>query len=251
MSKRVNIEGSLWSDPRFVKLSEKIGRRLAIAVVVEAWVLAQEYWGRGQQLIPASLWEISDFPDALIEVGLVEKKPEGYYARGARERFQWLQDCRKNGQKGGKASAAARTKKNSNLDEANPTFCSVLFSSDLKSREEAPPAETRKTEMHWLAQAWNERVVPPLARVKLVTPDRLALIKSRLKQNPDRAFWLEVLEKIRQSDFLTGRKPSQTNPNWKADFDWLVRKDMTSARIYEGQYDNSAARGQQLFEVEK
>jgi hypothetical protein len=82
---------------------------------------------------------------------------------------------------------------------------------------------------------------PSLPDVRKAVPRRIAAV-SRIHK----LYWKEVdlksfrlvFEAAEASDFLTGRKPSKTHPNFKADFDWLMNeKNFTNT--YEGKYDNN------------
>ncbi|MDX2244316.1 MAG: hypothetical protein NW224_26885 [Leptolyngbyaceae cyanobacterium bins.302] len=88
---RVNIETSVWSDARFQRLMITIGdRHRAIGVIVDLWILAQQFWFPDKKLIPVEAWTIASLPEALVECGLVDdRRPEGYYAKGAEKHFNW------------------------------------------------------------------------------------------------------------------------------------------------------------------
>lgn len=99
---RINIEQDFFTSMRFQKLAEKVGRREAIGCVVELWHLAQLYWKRDKRLIPADIYELSDFPKEIEEVGLAIRKDDGVYARGSERHFAWLVQRVEAGRNGGK-----------------------------------------------------------------------------------------------------------------------------------------------------
>lgn len=107
---RINIEETLFVDPRFRALSRKIGNRQAIGTVVDLFRLAQLHWCRidketglhSKSLIPFELYELEDFPQELIDFGMVVKKEGGFYVRGSEDHFAWLVQKREAGQKGGR-----------------------------------------------------------------------------------------------------------------------------------------------------
>jgi hypothetical protein len=78
---------------------------------------------------------------------------------------------------------------------------------------------------------------PSLRKVTRLTDARQKKISARLKEHS-----LEDLKnafaKLEASDFLSGRKPSNKNPNWKAGFDWLFENDTNIVKVLEGNYDN-------------
>lgn len=46
-----------------------------------------------------------------------------------------------------------------------------------------------------------------------------------------------ICDKILLSEFLSGKKPSAEHPNFRADFDWLIKNDLNWRKILEGKYD--------------
>lgn len=105
---RINIDDDLFIDPRFKRLSRKIGELAAIGTLVEFWFAAQRRWGLGE-LIPEQ--EMLPDWDLLIECHFAEKRPDGIYASGAEERFDWYRQSIESGQRGGRKSAQARREK--------------------------------------------------------------------------------------------------------------------------------------------
>jgi len=80
---------------------------------------------------------------------------------------------------------------------------------------------------------WNEKVKNFLPLVTTVTQKRKTAIKARLKEKPDPEYWAQVIDRILKSRFCLG----ESNTNWRANFDWLLRPD-THVRVMEGRYDN-------------
>jgi hypothetical protein len=90
---RLNIESSLWTNPRFQLFMIKIGdRHRAIGMLVDLWTLAQQYWCPAKDLIPFQTWTEAGLSDELIECGLAERRDLGIYARGSESHFQWWFD---------------------------------------------------------------------------------------------------------------------------------------------------------------
>ena len=82
-----------------------------------------------------------------------------------------------------------------------------------------------------LAELWNEKAPPEMARVNLPfkrSPKAMEKIKDALKRNPDPEWWVKVIQRIFSSPFLRGEK------GWKADLDFMVRK---AEEIVDGKYD--------------
>lgn len=111
---RINIEDKLYRDIRFLKLSEKIGRRQALGELVELWFLSQEYWKKGE-LIPIEVFEIHEFNQAIIDFRLAKVEPNGIYVCGSDEQFAWLEQRIKAAKKGGQANKDRLERINNNL----------------------------------------------------------------------------------------------------------------------------------------
>jgi hypothetical protein len=105
---RINVEDTLWSDPRFLKLCIALGDEMkAIGAIVLAWKLAQKYWCPDKKPIPEAAF--SELPSALITSGLAEKLNDGIRMRGSEEHFSWWFERREAGRKGGQISADKRS----------------------------------------------------------------------------------------------------------------------------------------------
>lgn len=77
-----------------------------------------------------------------------------------------------------------------------------------------------------------------IPKVTKLTNDRDKKCRTRIKSlRIDKLAWQAALNKIHQSEFLTGDKPSATNPNWRADFDWVIKNDTVLTKIMEGGYE--------------
>lgn len=106
---RINIEESIWSDPRFLKLCVKLGDQFrAVGMIVMAWRLAQEFWCPEKKRIPKRRWADAELPDLLFECGLAEIQDGEIYVRGTAESFSWYFERIDAARRGGKASAEKR-----------------------------------------------------------------------------------------------------------------------------------------------
>lgn len=140
---RINIEDSLWADPRFQDLMIKVAsRHTAKGMIVELWTLAQRFWltsgGRG---IPKPAWDDAGMPSALIECNLAKDNGEFIYAVGSKEQFAWLNARSENGKKGGPAAAKSRaeikgkSKRRKTSEVVEPTLNTSSLSSSLSSSD--------------------------------------------------------------------------------------------------------------------
>jgi hypothetical protein len=105
---------------------------------------------------------------------------------------------------------------------------------DLPPEATPPPSSNSKMTPDKLAQLWNQKAPPELARVNLPfkrAPKAMEQIKDALKRNPDNAWWCRVIERINQSLFLRGEK------GWKASIDFVVGK---AEEILDGKYDDGS-----------
>lgn len=109
---RLNVEDSVWLDPRFKLLEKSLGSRIsAIGTLVEFWRLAQEYWVRGKNPVPLDIFKAYDLPEALVECCFAVLRNDGVHACGAAKQFAWIKTKHTAGKKGGLASGRSRQKK--------------------------------------------------------------------------------------------------------------------------------------------
>jgi len=86
-----------------------------------------------------------------------------------------------------------------------------------------------------IAQLWNEHAGQEFSRVKAMSSgsQRYRSCNARWRENPQESHWIDIINKVNQSDFLSGNNSS----NWKATLDFVVRPDK-GYEILEGKYDN-------------
>jgi len=103
------------------------------------------------------------------------------------------------------------------------------------------PIESKKDKKKDIVVPYEEivelyhAICKSLPKIRTLTDNRKKTIKARWNGSTD--LFKEVFTVAEQSDFLTGRKTSQNNPNWKADFDWLIN-EQNMAKVLEGKYSN-------------
>lgn len=253
---RINIDDKLWSDARFDALKNIVGNELiAIGMVVKSFRIAQEYWKTDTRLIPVQIWDMYNF-SAMERVGLAEKHGDGVYIKGSNEQFDWL----KKKQDAGKISAEKRRIKfgsaqpSSNTHPNTPsnttrTCFEHVFEEPRTSTE--PPTPTlnintytsnncteneqkdKYTEMaDAIVAVWNQTLTDVLPKVTKLTDKRRKHINAQLKKYPDMEHWQTCFEKVKASDFLTGR-----SVQWKCNFDWVLNEN-NRTKVLEGNYDN-------------
>jgi len=106
---RINFEDEIFADPRFHDLVLKVGGfNEAVGRLLLFWRAAQRQWIKGKLIHPEEMrpeWE------AIIEVKLAERRPEGVYAKGSEEQFSWYLDGIEQRREAGRHSAEVRKKK--------------------------------------------------------------------------------------------------------------------------------------------
>jgi len=107
---RINIEDSLFKDGRFIELAIKMGsRHSALGAVVEAFILAQEFFlnKESNRMIPLNEWKRRKAVDLVIDAGLAEIRGEFVYVCGAEKQFSWLIQRQDAGLLGGRKKSNA------------------------------------------------------------------------------------------------------------------------------------------------
>lgn len=113
---RINVEDTLWSDPRFMKLCIKLGDQFrAAGAVLYAWKYAQKYWCPNKKPIPLQDFINSGIPAEIIACGLAEELDDGIKIKGSEEHFAWWFEKRRAGSVGGRVSAQRPRNKSGQL----------------------------------------------------------------------------------------------------------------------------------------
>ncbi len=100
--------------------------------------------------------------------------------------------------------------------------------------------ESNTTTMQEVLDRWNKKL--PF-KTRGLSDNRRDHLRTRLQEplfvdNID-----TIIDKIRNNDFLTGRAPSKDHPNFKADFDWIIKNNTNYLKVLEGKYDKKCGRG--------
>lgn len=209
---RLNIEGSVFSDPRFFDLILKCKNQYeALGILVLCWKKAQATFLEFGK-IPSEKW--NEKFQILVDVGFVEKHKDGYYVRGSEKHFSWL--IQKSN--AGKLSAAKKS------ENKNPT----KINGDQRKSTGVDPS--KKTEQHEMIRLWNsESALPKVLKTNQARQAKIQKIYSKL--TPEE--WASVFRKISESDFCCGKN----NTGWKATFDWVLQPQ-TYLKVLEGKYDS-------------
>jgi len=116
---RINIEETIWSDPRFARLIGKTNgsQALAIGALICAWKQAQFHWGGNEDLkipqrstIPLEVWNRFELAQELLEVGFAEVQNNKVYVKGSLAHLDWLAQRIAAGKKGGEMKKKNKSK---------------------------------------------------------------------------------------------------------------------------------------------
>lgn len=140
----------------------------------------------------------------------------------------------------------------------NSVQCSsVQFSSDQTNAVQCSPGQdsllTQGPSPKDFVDLWNSNC-ETLPKVEKLSDKRRNRIKRLLHDEPDLAYWLEIIQRLVASDFCQGKNSN----GWRADFDFLLQTD-THLKVSEGKYDNRQALGksqhasknQQIYDANK
>jgi hypothetical protein len=112
---------------------------------------------------------------------------------------------------------------------------------DTRASADADAPDSFPEEM---TTAWNEEEAKHqgngcrIPKILRLTPARRKKCYQRtasLKLNSKK--WKEVVSKVFDNDFLSGKTPSKDHSGWRATFDWVIKNDDIILKIIEGAYD--------------
>lgn len=131
---RINVEDSIYRDPRFVRLCAETGSmEAALGSLILIWDEAQLAFRKGSKYVPieALSSKLKHF-QALVNCGFIRlETDELAYVSGSEKAFDYLQKKREAAAAGGKKSGEVRKKKKErsktkqkqpNPTELNPSF---------------------------------------------------------------------------------------------------------------------------------
>lgn len=253
---RINIEDKLFTDARFIALCNKVPRREAIGMIVDAWYLAQRYWLTDQKYIPDEEFKMAGL-EPLVDCLFAKKMDNGYYIRGSEEQFDWLKvkqlagkksaEIRKN--KFGSAQPQKGVKSRTDVEQCSanvelatePLTLTLTHTLNTNTKyiranktcaNKGEIADEKQTMADEIVTMWNKDLSGVLPKVMRLTTKRRTTLNAQIKKYPDLAHWQDTISKIKASDFLTGKSGV-----WKANFDWIMSEN-NRIKIIEGNYEN-------------
>jgi hypothetical protein len=249
---RINIEDKLYRDIRFANLAIKLkSRAMALGCLIGAWTLAQEYWKRNRLVPKTKFMEIEcaqEILDCALAVIIAEDE-DFVYVKGSKKEFDWLVKCSEGGKKNKKIKNNAhpeiiKEKMEGALSvskgaEALPLTPSPSPSpTPTHSHKEYILSDSEKSnDMTWLVDLYNQMKgdLPAVSRLTYGTK-RYKNVKRRLSEIPDKEKWIEIFQKVQESDFLSGR-----DGKWLGmSFDWIFKNAENPIKILEGVYSRNA-----------
>lgn len=127
--------------------------------------------------------------------------------------------------------------------EENNIYNNKETSSNDDVKKDKLSSHTQAERMDWGAfmQTFNEMLSPYIPKIISVTEKRRKLVKARISEHGKEKI-MEVYDKIKMSDFLSGRK-RRPNDTWVCNFDFIF-SESGFRKILEGNYDNGEQRTQ-------
>lgn len=199
---RINVEDSLFKDPRFMDLIAKIGRDAALGAAVQAFIIAQEFFlnENTKRMIPLADWKKRRLNDLIIETGLAEiRDGDLVYVCESEIHFAWLLQCQQAAQR----SAQKRKATNPQRPSTNPDEPSTTVEAPSTSYSYSPsPSSSKINNINISAGEKAKRVMEAIRTVPRGEPDRLKrLVGENLFQEVlDRGGW-EQFRTIKRDQF--------------------------------------------------
>jgi hypothetical protein len=104
--------------------------------------------------------------------------------------------------------------------------------------KEPPKKGNKKNRTESEIVEWNRVCGTTLGKVLHVGASRQRHLDARRKDPFWDEYYSEALQRILNSDFLTGHN----DRGWKASFDWIIERSDALAKIMEGKYDSRSGR---------
>lgn len=254
MSPRINIEDDIECREEFWKLIELTGasRDAALGMLVRFFRLCQPKYVKGEPLMRQELERAK--LDVMIESGWAVPDREGFMTIGAERQFNWLLQKKAAGECSGRRrrEKAAVERDETSVErplngmptEGNgiePLTLTLSLSPSLSQKQKKEEEVISDDPSHPLIEIWKEHC-GELRGIKHHSPKRLEKCKKAWKQTPDPTYWIDAVQRMARSSFLTGRTPNPRQLNWKAGFDWMLSTNKDGienlTNVLEGAFDD-------------
>lgn len=135
---RVNIDDSIYRDPRFLDLCHQFAgdRFRALGALVVAWDLAQRFYLKSEHHnIPREEWLKQGLPKEILKCGLAHEDERGNIRVAGRDKYcEHLEKLQKAGKIGGLQKASNAKLKLASPSSSKPNVPSSSFSSSRKTK---------------------------------------------------------------------------------------------------------------------
>lgn len=180
-----------------------------------------------------------------LPVSLVWSLIEPCLRRNIKSYDRRCETSRKNGLSGGRPPKNGEKKPNvnlKNLSKPNETLSdsdsNVLLGKEPKEEED----KEERIDFAFFSSIWNSSL-PGHTKLSALTDKRRKAIKSRLPEfgktkEEQQEVFQAIIERIKASPFLGG----DNDRGWKPDFDWLFKNSDNWRKVYEGKFDQKAAK---------
>lgn len=142
---RINIEDSIYRDERFHRLSVlEGGKAKALGLCVIAWDLAHRWFLKHPEgLVPIHAWESEADLYLLEKYNLAERRENGIYVKGTKDKCEYLTERRENGKKGGLKTKENFSSKLKQIKQTQPST-STSVSKSIKDLSSPPGTDLEK-----------------------------------------------------------------------------------------------------------
>ncbi len=141
---RLNIEDSIYIDPRFFRLSMALGsREAALGSLILAWSLGQKFYLKEEtdRKIPHHEWIKLEIKNEILAEKFATLKDGFIEIDGADANFGWLLQKQKAGQKSGESRRTAVNKRSTHVNSREPLSLSLPLPPDELLNSSASAAE--------------------------------------------------------------------------------------------------------------
>ena len=203
-------------------------------------LLLMDYWVNGPlpnnnnillQITKLSTENLRVISGLLLGFFVLDKNTNTWHNKRIDQELQKASSRRENavnnGKKGGRPTENNPEDNPSNNPEPNPQESSSPSPSPSYTHTYSPSVDYSSFQ-----DLWNAHLEPKILKL---SEARKQKIKSRITKDKDFKTHFEIcLQKIKESDFLCGRKGE-----WRATFDWLITNETNYIKVLEGNYKNN------------
>lgn len=237
----VNINDSIYRDPRFFELSSKLGSMFAaLGALAVAWDLAQRFYLKTEDKnIPKDEWDKHSLSDAIIKSGLAKIENGSVRVAGRDKYCSHLVQKQIAGKIGGLAKS--RNRKRELASDSTSKLVKASYSYSYSKKEEGEGSnQTQKPKPKDILDLWNQQCEKSkgLQPARGLSSSRLAAIARLVEEMPNQQDWVDYFSKVGKSKFLTGKVPGKNGGDpFRANLDFVLHQG-NFLKIVEGFYSS-------------